>query len=218
MRAIFVGASPLTVMAARRLLANGHDVVVIDKDEKEIETLSETLDCGFIHGDGSRPAVLEDLGPDDKDILFCLSSDDQDNIIASLVGDKLGFGRVVTKIEDPDYQGVCTELGLDSVIVPDRDVGERLADMVEGHDTAELDAAVEGGIRFFHYIARDQDAGKIDTLDLPGDARVIVITRDEQSRIATEDDRIETDDKVLVIAPVDDLDELKKRFADNGGS
>ena len=36
MRAIFVGASPLTVMTARRLLKAGHDVVIIDTDEDKI--------------------------------------------------------------------------------------------------------------------------------------------------------------------------------------
>jgi len=61
MRAIFVGASPLTVMLAVRLLKAGHDVVIIEEDEERISTLSETLDCGFIHGNGSRPAVVAEL-------------------------------------------------------------------------------------------------------------------------------------------------------------
>ena len=160
MRAIFVGASPLTVMAARRLLKGGHDVVIIEEDKERISTLSETLDCGFIHGDGSRPAVLEELSPGESDMLFCLSSEDQDNIIASLVAQTMDFRRVITKIEDPDFQVICTKLGLDDVIVPDRDVGERLADLVEGHDVADLSAAVESGIRFFHFVAREQDAGR----------------------------------------------------------
>jgi trk system potassium uptake protein TrkA len=91
MRVIFVGAGPLTVMATRRLLKLGHDVVIIEQDSDRINTLSEELDCGFIHGDGSRPAVLEELSPDKKDMLFCLSSNDQDNIIASLVGETMNF-------------------------------------------------------------------------------------------------------------------------------
>lgn len=212
MRTIFVGASPLTVMAARRLLDAGHDVVIIDQDKEKISTLSETLDCGFIHGDGSRPAVLEELSPDEKDMLFCLSNNDQDNIIASLVGEAMDFGRVVTKIEDPDFEGICSKLGLRDVIVPDRDVGERLADMVEGHDVADLSTAVEGGIRFFHFVAGEQDAGRIGDMDLPGAARVIVITRGEDAMIASDNDELRKDDKVLVLSHRDALDKLRKRF------
>jgi trk/ktr system potassium uptake protein len=213
MRAIFVGASTLTVMAARRLLKAGHDVVIIEEDKERISTLSETLDCGFIHGDGSRPAVLEELSPDETDMLFCLSSDDQDNIIASLVGQTMHFSRVVTKIEDPDFQVICTKLGLEDVIVPDRDVGERLADLVEGHDVADLSAAVESGIRFFRFVAREQDAGRIGKLNLPEQARVIVITRGEESIIVGDDAELKVDDCVLVVAHRDDLEQLKKRFA-----
>jgi trk system potassium uptake protein TrkA len=213
MRAIFVGASPLTVMAARRLLKGGHDVVIIEEDKERISTLSETLDCGFIHGDGSRPAVLEELSPGESDMLFCLSSEDQDNIIASLVAQTMDFKRVITKIEDPDFQVICTKLGLDDVIVPDRDVGERLADLVEGHDVADLNAAVESGIRFFHFVAREQDAGRIGELDLPDQVRVIVITRGEESIIVGDDDVLKQDDRVLVVTHRDDLEKLKKRFS-----
>ena len=212
MRAIFVGASPLTVMTAQRLLKAGHDVVIIDIDEDRISDLSETLDCGFIHGDGSRPAVLEELSPDETDTLFCLSSDDQDNIIASLVGQTMQFRNVVTKIEDPDFEGICSKLGLDNVIVPDRDVGERLSDRVEGHDVTDLSSAVEGGIRFFQFVAREQDAGRVDALDLPEEARVIVIIRDGDSVIAGDDDELRQDDRVLVVTRQDQLEKLRKRF------
>lgn len=212
MRAIFVGASPLTVMTAQRLLKSKHDVVIIDTDEDKLSDLSEVLDCGFIHGDGSRPAVLEELSPGETDLLFCFSSDDQDNIIASLVGQTMQFSRVITKIEDPDYEAICNKLGLDDTIVPDRDVGERLADLVEGHDVSDLGAAVKGGIRFFHFVAREEDAGKLAELDLPGNARVIVITRDGESIIAGDDDKLLEDDQVLVLAQRDELDKLRKRF------
>ena len=212
MRAIFVGASPLTVMTAQRLLKAGHDVVIIDIDEDRISDLSETLDCGFIHGDGRRPAVLEELSPDETDTLFCLSSDDQDNIIASLVGQTMQFRNVVTKIEDPDFEGICSQLDQDNVIMPDRDVGERLSDRVEGHDVTDLSSAVEGGIRFFQFVAREQDAGRVDALDLPEEARVIVIIRDGDSVIAGDDDELRQDDRVLVVTRQDQLEKLRKRF------
>jgi len=212
MRAIFVGASPLTVMTAQRLLKAGHDVVIIDTNEDKISELSESLDCGFIHGDGSRPAVLDELSPDETDMLFCLSNDDQDNIIASLVGQTMQFSSVVTKIEDPDFEGICNKLGLENVIVPDRDVGERLSDRVEGHDVTDLSTAVKGGIRFFEFVAREQDAGRLDALDLPEAARVIVIIRDGDAVIAEDDDELRQDDHVLVVTRRDEVEKLRKHF------
>ncbi len=82
MRTIFVGASPLSVMAARRLLKASRDVVIIEEDEEKIAELSQTLDCGFIHGDGSRPGVLEDLSPGDARIIVVTRGEE-----STIVGD-----------------------------------------------------------------------------------------------------------------------------------
>lgn len=49
-------------------------------------------------------------------------------ILASLVGRSLGFKRVVTKIEDIEFEHICKELGLEDVIVPSRTVGRLLAE------------------------------------------------------------------------------------------
>jgi len=98
----FIGASPLAVKAARTLTERGHEVILIDTDHEKIETLSDTLDCGLITGDGSRPAVLQEVGPEQTDFLFCVSDRDESNVLAALVGRSLGFGRVVPKIEESD--------------------------------------------------------------------------------------------------------------------
>jgi Trk K+ transport system NAD-binding subunit len=113
----------------------------------------------------------------------------------------------------PDFQVICTKLGLENVIVPDRDIGECLADLVEGHDVADLSAVVETGIRLFHFVVREQDAGRIGELDLPEQARVIDITRSDDSIIVDDDVELKADDRILVVAHRDDLEQLKKRFA-----
>ena len=59
----------------------------------------------------------------------------------------------------------------------------------------------------------DRDAGRIGELDLPDQSRVIVITRGEESIIVSDDDVLEQDDRVLMVAHRDNLEKLKKRFA-----
>ncbi|KPJ95901.1 MAG: potassium transporter, partial [Gammaproteobacteria bacterium SG8_15] len=53
MRGVIIGSSTLSVMTARILLKRGHEVVIIEKDKERIESLTESLDCGVLHGDGS---------------------------------------------------------------------------------------------------------------------------------------------------------------------
>ena len=101
MRFVFTGGGTLTALTVRLLVQRGHEVVIIERDAEVIDAQRDELDVGFIHGVGTRPAILREADPESTDMLFCLTHDDQSNIIGSLVAHSLGFSRVVTKIDDP---------------------------------------------------------------------------------------------------------------------
>jgi trk system potassium uptake protein TrkA len=128
MRAVFIGAGSLAVVTAKLMRERGEEVVIIEQDKDRIDALAEQIDCGFLHGDGSKPAMLREADPEHTDVLFALTGNDQANILASLVGRSLGFKRVVTKIDDFEFEHICRELGLEDVIVPSRTVGRFLAE------------------------------------------------------------------------------------------
>jgi len=213
MRAVFIGASALSVMTARFLLSRGHEVVVIEKDKEVIDALSAELDCGFLHADGSKPAVLREAGPEHTDVLFCLTGSDQANIISSLVGRSLGFGRVVTKINDPEFEHICIELGLEDTIIPARTVGRHLAEMFEGTNPLEISAMIKAEARVFSFVAREEDARPLAELDLPDKTRVICIYRDEKFLLPEDDDRLKPGDEVVLITHSRHLAALAERWA-----
>jgi trk system potassium uptake protein TrkA len=215
MRVTFVGASPLAVLAAKRLSQQGHEVVLIDEDGDKIEALSDQLDCGLVVGDGTRPAVLEEISPETSDFLFCLSDRDEANILSALVGRSLGFDRVVPKVDDPDLETICTELGLDEVIVPDREVAAQLADLVEGRDAPDLTTVVRSGLRFFGLkVPAGVDDG--NGLDLPQGARMIAVTRGDESMLADMETRVQEGDEVVLIVEEGEIQGLRDRFSRNG--
>ena len=196
MRAVFIGASALSVMTARYLLARGHEVVIIEKEKEVIDALGTELDCGFLHADGAKPAVLREADPEHTDVLFCLTGSDQANIISSLVGRSLGFGRVVTKINDPEFEHICIELGLEGTIIPARTVGRHLTEMFEGTNPLEISAMIKGEARVFSFVAREEDAKPISELDLPDSTRIICLYRDQKFLLPGDDDRLKPGDEV----------------------
>jgi trk system potassium uptake protein TrkA len=216
MRIVFVGASALTLMAVRMIAARGHEVIVIESDETRLKALGDDVDCGRIHGDGTRPLVLKEADPAGTDFLFCLTGSDQANIIGSLVGRTLGFRRVITRIDDPDFEHICVELGLEDTIIPARTIGRFLTDMVEGRDPLELSAMVKDDAAVFSFVARDEDAGAIGDLELPADTRVACTYRDGRFQPVTDDSKIKAGDEILVITRRSLLAELRDRQA--GGS
>jgi len=212
MRAVFVGAGSLVVKTAHLLLGRGHEVVIVERDKERIDALSQELDCGFLHGDGSKPAILREADPGQTDVLYCLTNNDQANIIASLVGRSLGFGRVVTKIEDPEFEHICIELGLENTIIPARTIGRYLADMFEGKDPLELSTMIRDEARAFSFVARKEDEMRIDELELPKSSRVICIYRNDKFLLADGDTALKTGDEVVIITHRDNLATLAERW------
>lgn len=212
MRAVFVGAGSITVMAARIMLKRGHEVVIIERDRERIDALTGVLDCGFLHGDGSTPALLREADPEHSHCLFCLTGEDQTNILASLVGRSLGYARVVTKIEGPEFEHICIELGLEDTIDPALTIGRYLADMLQGQDLMELSAMVKDEARVFSFVAGDADAVEIGALGLTDESRVICLYRDGKFRLPDADTRLQRGDEVIVLTHSRNLAKLQQRW------
>jgi trk system potassium uptake protein TrkA len=213
MRIAFSGAGDLTVMTVPSLVAKGHEVVIIDSDRKRIEELSEQLDCSFLHGDASKPAILREVGPQQTDMLICLTDDDKDNIIASLVGRSLGFKRIVTSIQDPDYEDICRELGLEDIIIPARMFSRSLRNMVEGLAEVELSTVLKHEARFFTFIAGERDEVTPADLGLPDLARAVYYYRDGKFSFVEEKTKFRKGDEVIILTHSKNLPELRTRWA-----
>jgi trk system potassium uptake protein TrkA len=189
-------------------------VVIVEKDRNRIDELTEELECGFLHGDGSKPDVLRESGAGETDSLFCLTGNDQTNIIASLVGRSLGFARVVTRIDDPAFEHICIELGLEDTIIPDMTIGRYLADMFEGRDLLELSSMIKDEARVFSFLIREQQAGPLADLGLPDETRLVCLYRDGKLMLPEDDEvQLKTDDEVLLITHSKNLEDLHTLLA-----
>lgn len=212
MRIVFVGASQLAVMTARLLVDRKHEVIIIEADKEVIESLAPDLDCGFIHGDGSKPHILREAGPEQTDVLFCLTPHDQVNILAALIGRSLGIKRVVPSIREPELDTICQELGLESTIIPDQTISRYLADMAVGIDVMELLTFIKGEARFFSFVADQESALRVEDLDLPRDARVVCFYREDEFHLADPETKLEPGDEAIVLTHSRNLAKLRERW------
>jgi trk system potassium uptake protein len=212
MRAVFIGASSLAVTTARFLLARGHEVVIVERNKERIEALTDQIDAGFLHGDGSTPAILRETNPNQTDFLFCLTGNDQANIIAGLVGRSLGFPRVVTKIENSEFEHICMELGLKDTIIPNRTIGRYLADMFQGSDPLELTGVLKDEARIFFFVAQEADEGRVDELKLAPDTRIICLYREGKLIVPDGSTKLKREDEVALLTHSRNLPALHEQW------
>jgi trk system potassium uptake protein len=212
MRAVFIGASQLAIATTRYLLQRNHEVVIIEREKEVIDTLTPELDCGYLHGDGSRPAVLKESDPAHTSCLYCLTGSDHANIIASLVGRSLGFKRVVTKIEDPELEHICIELGLEDIIVPSRTIARHLTEIFDGMDPLEISAKIKGDARIFSFVLRKEEESPVSELGLPKETRIICVYRDNSLLLPELETRLKAEDEIILITRLEHLPELVERW------
>jgi trk system potassium uptake protein TrkA len=212
MRSVFVGAGELSVETAVLLVERGEEVVIIEADREKVDALSDKLDCSFLQGDGSKAHLLEEVNPDQTDYLFCLTDNDQHNIIAALVGRSLGFDHVIVQIHDVDYLPICRELSLEKTIVPAKTIGRYLADMVAGKDVLELSSLIKGEARFMLFAIDDRHQGEVGELELPKGARVVCRYRGREFSLADAETTLKKGDEVLILTHSDNLGELTEQF------
>ena len=199
-------------MTASMLVKQGHEVVIVESDKQRIDELTAHLDCGFVHGDGSTPAILKETNPKETDFLFCLTGNDQANIITSLVGRSLGFARVVTKIENSEFEHICIELGLKDTIIPARTIGRYLSDMVKGQDPLELSAMIKDEARVFSFVVHAEEEGSVQDLKLPEESRAICLYREGHFLLINADSSLKAGDEVVILLHSKHLPEFAERW------
>jgi len=212
MRAVFVGAGDVSVETAKALIKKGHEVIIIETVKAKIDELSEEMDCSFLLGDGSQPNLLREVNPAQTDFLFCLTNSDLANVIASLVGRSLGFKRIVTSIGDPQFEGICHELGLKDTIIPSRTITRYLVDMAGGGEHVEMSTVIKDEARLFILVAGAGDAGAARDLKLPAAARVMCYYRGGKFAHADEDTTLRAGDEVVVLTHSKNMAVLQERW------
>lgn len=212
MRTAFIGSSSLSVATAQLLLADGHEVIIIERERDRIEVLAERLDAGFVHGDGTSPDVLREAEPENTQVLFCLLESDQANLLAALIGRSLGFQRVVPRVNDRQFQRIGNELGLADSVMPNRAVAQHLKELLSGEKSLELSSLIRGDAAVFNFVAGDDDAGPIDDLALPERTRIICLYRDDSFRLPEKTKRIKEGDEIILVTHQHNLETLRDRW------
>ena len=124
MRIIIVGNGKVGSTLAEQLSVENHDVVIIDKNQQNIDNLVNSLDVMGICGNGASYQVLLEAEVSRADLLIACTSQDEINLLCCLVGRKLGAKHTIARVRNPEYSDQLVfmreELGLSMSINPER--------------------------------------------------------------------------------------------------
>ena len=108
----------------------GNEVMVIDKDEEIINSIADKVTHAIIC-DVSVDGSLKELGLANFDIcVVAIGSDYKTSIIATVEAKELGIPKIIAKATDSVQAMVLRKIGADRVIMPEKDMGVRVANNI----------------------------------------------------------------------------------------
>ncbi|MBR2048344.1 MAG: TrkA family potassium uptake protein [Oscillospiraceae bacterium] len=112
---------------ARQLCSLGGEVLAIDRDPELVQQISGDVTSAVV-ADAQDKAVLKTLGVEDCGCAVVAIGDDlAASVLVTMNLKELGVPYIVCKAHDETHRRVLEKLGADKVVIPEKEVAERLA-------------------------------------------------------------------------------------------
>lgn len=199
------------------LLHAGHEITLLEGDRERYGLLEERFGNVVRYGDATELFVLERAGVERAEMLVAVTGDDEDNLVACQVArDKYGVPTVIARVNDPRNQAhfdmldirqtvsaTATILGLIEHELPQQELVTLLDLRRENLEIIEV--GIGPGSAAARRSVRD--------VRMPRGARLISVSRDGRSQIATGDTELLPGDRVMAILEPGVEEELKRSLA-----
>lgn len=125
---LVIGLGRFGASVARTLSEEGHSVVGIDTSEDRIQRVSEEI-ADVIKCDATDADLLDTMGVSDYEAtIVCIGEKYiQNSILVTLMLKEKGSKKIIAKAGTKTQGRVLSKVGADTIVYPEKDMGERVA-------------------------------------------------------------------------------------------
>ena len=133
-----IGLGKFGVSLAETLAKEGKQVMVVDTDADKINALADVVTQAVI-GDPTNESVLRSCGIADYECaIVCMSKNINDNILLTIMLKEAGVKKIVARAGNEGHKKVLEHLGVDMVVFPEQDMGEKIGYMLARENVTEF--------------------------------------------------------------------------------
>lgn len=208
-RVMIAGGGNIGLRLARQLAQERYSVRIIERDLKRCQELVAELpeNVLVLNGSGTDEELLEHENIGDMDTWLALTSNDEDNIMSSLLAKRLGARRVIALINRPAYGELMQGSHIDIAVSPAQATMSELLRHVRRGDIVAAHRLRQGVAEAIEIIAHgDRSNSKVvgravGDIRLPRGASIGALARGDEIVMPDDDTVIQTDDHVIVFVP-----------------
>lgn len=123
---VIVGAGQIGSPFIELATDDGHEVVVIERDEDRAQDVADRYDCLVINADATVRSTFDDANAERADALISTANKDATNVMVCLLAKQIGIPTIVSVVHDPDHMSLFEEIGVSTMENPQRLIAEHL--------------------------------------------------------------------------------------------
>ncbi len=223
MNIVLAGGGKVGFALSGALVREGHDVTLIDSDQKALDHASATQDILCVKGSGSNVRSLIEAGTSEADILISVTANDETNMLCCLMAKQLGAKYTIARIRDPEYTDSLSllqkEMGIDMVINPERAAAYEISRLFRYPYAMEVETFSHGRVEMVQFRVEEKDGLSNKPLSALKSRleRVLVcaVKRDGAAIIPRGDFVIHTGDIIYVASDIRNMSAFFRRIGRN---
>jgi trk system potassium uptake protein TrkA len=215
MRVAIAGAGNVGLFIANDLAAAGHDVQLIEQNPDVVERLDLVDGVEVVVADACEVSSLRAAGLERCAVVVAATGDDEDNLVISLLSkQEFGVPRVIARVNHPKNEWLFNEnWGVDVSVSTPHLITALVEEAVSVGRLVRILQFEGGNVRLVE-VTLAPDAPVIDRaikdLDIPRDATIVAVLREEHVVMPRGDTMFQEGDEVLAMVTADAEDEVRQ--------
>jgi len=201
---IISGGGEVGYYLARILLSEGHEILVIEKDWKRCELISEDMGDVVLRGDSCEARTLEEVGTGRADMLIAVTGDDEDNLVACQVAKhKFNVPHTIARVKNPRHRPLFEKLGINLTVSSTELILAHIEQELPSHPMIPLLKLKRGGLEMVEVkVSPDSKmVGKKlgDFKMLPNSLVCLIVGKEKGPQIPTMDTVLDAEDEIIAV-------------------
>ena len=195
----------------------GIRIKIIEKNKERAELIASELNNTIvINGDGLDEAILKEANLDEIETVLCLTNDDEDNIMASVLAERSGTNkRTIALVNKQNYSLLQSSLNIDDLVDPRMMTVSTILKHVHKGTIQTVYTLLDGEYEFIEAeILEDSELinTSIKDSNLPKEIRIGAVVRKKEVIIPNSKFKFEKKDLVVFLCKRDQLSIVENLF------
>lgn len=150
MKIVVIGNGKVGHTIIQHICNENHDVIVIDNNPDSIEQIVNEYDVMGICGNGANIEILQSADVEKADMLIAVTSSDETNMLACVLGKKLGVKHTMARVRNYEYHSqigqMMESLEISVIINPEKEAANEILKIINFPEALKVDTFKNGNV------------------------------------------------------------------------